>query len=112
MKDVWSLGVIVFAVSMLFTLPASALEGDAAAGRIKANTCMGCHGIPDYKTLYPTYHVPKIGGQHAAYIKAALKAYAAGKRSHPTMHAQAESLSPQDIADIAAFLSQAPAASQ
>lgn len=112
MKDVWSLGVIVFAVGMLLALPAFALEGDPAAGRIKANTCMGCHGIPDYKALYPTYHVPKIGGQHEAYLKAALKAYAAGKRDHDTMHAQAESLSPQDIADIAAFLSQAPAASE
>lgn len=110
MLDARLLAAIAVAASMLWVLPASALEGDPEAGRIKAQACMGCHGIPDYKTMYPAYHVPKIGGQHAAYIKAALKAYAAGKRNHPTMHAQAESLSPQDIADIAAFLSQAPSA--
>lgn len=112
MMDAWRVAAIAVAASMFLVLPASALEGDPEAGRIKAQACMGCHGIPDYKTVYPTYHVPKIGGQHAAYIKKALKAYASGKRDHPTMHAQAESLSPQDIADIAAFLSQPPPAEE
>jgi cytochrome c553 len=77
--------------------------GDAAAGKLKAELCMGCHGIPGYFNVYPTYHVPKIGGQHAEYIVAALKAYKAGQRSHATMQAQAKSLSEQDMADIAAF---------
>lgn len=110
MKDVWRRGAITLAVSVLIALPAGAQqgEGDPEAGRIKASTCMGCHGIPDYKTVYPTYHVPKLGGQHADYIRSALKAYKAGKRNHPTMDGQAESLSEQDIADIAAYLSQAP----
>lgn len=83
--------------------------GDPAAGKVKANTCMGCHGIKAYTNVYPTYHVPKLGGQSEAYIISALQAYKAGERSHPTMHAQAISLSDQDIADIAAFLAQAPA---
>ena len=70
---------------------------------------MGCHGIPKYNNAYPTYRVPKLGGQPAAYLASALKAYRSGERPHPTMHAQAASLSDQDIADIAAFLSSAPA---
>jgi len=50
--------------------------------------CIGCHGIPGYKTAYPvTYHVPKIAGQQPGYIVAALKAYKAGQRSHPSMRA-------------------------
>ena len=77
--------------------------GDAAAGKLKAQPCLGCHGIPGYFNAYPSYHVPKIGGQHPQYIIAALQAYKAGQRGHPTMHAQATSLSEQDMADIAAF---------
>lgn len=88
----------------------TAQAGDAQAGKIKASTCMGCHGIPAYTNVYPTYHVPKLGGQSAEYIVSALKAYKSGERNHPTMHAQAASLSEQDMADIAAYLSQAPKA--
>ena len=85
-------------------LPASGFAaGDAAAGKTKAFTCMGCHGIPSYSNVYPTYYVPKIGGQHADYIVAALQAYKAGQRSHETMKAQAATLSDQDMQDIAAF---------
>jgi len=39
------------------------------------------------------YRVPKIAGQHPAYIVAALKAYKGGQRSHPSMDAIAASLS-------------------
>jgi cytochrome c553 len=78
--------------------------GDPEAGRFKAATCMGCHGVPSYSNAYPTYHVPKLGGQHPEYIVAALEAYKAGDRDHDTMHAQAASLSEQDMQDIAAYL--------
>jgi len=44
-----------------------------------------------------------IGGQNAEYIVAALKSYKEKKRSHPTMQAQAASLSEQDMKDIAAY---------
>ncbi len=83
--------------------------GNAEAGKAKANTCMGCHGIPGYNNAYPTYRVPKLGGQSAPYLADALKAYRAGDRPHPTMRAQASDLSDEDIEDIAAFLSSAPA---
>jgi cytochrome c553 len=49
--------------------------------------------------------VPKLGGQHAQYLADALKGYRAGLRSHPTMRAQAATLSDQDIEDIAAYFS-------
>jgi cytochrome c553 len=80
-------------------------EGDAAAGRKKAETCLGCHGVPQYVNTYPTYHVPKLAGQHEAYIISALNGYRDKQRSHRTMHANAISLSEQDIANIAAYLS-------
>jgi cytochrome c553 len=79
--------------------------GDAERGRMLTYTCKGCHGVTGYKNAYPNYHVPKIGGQSAAYLTNALTEYQQGNRKHPTMQAQAQSFSAQDIADIAAFLS-------
>jgi cytochrome c553 len=49
------------------------------------------------------YSVPKIAGQNEKYLQVALRAYASGERTHPTMDAIAKSLSAQDIADIAAY---------
>lgn len=82
-----------------------AAAGDPEAGRKKAESCLGCHGVALYVNTYPTYHVPKIGGQHEAYLVAALQAYRDKKRAHDTMHANASSLSDEDMADIAAYLS-------
>ena len=79
--------------------------GSAERGKALAYTCQGCHGVTGYKNVYPSYHVPKIGGQNEAYLVAALNAYKSGERPHPTMRAQAESLPERDIADIAAYLS-------
>ena len=88
----------------LVATPAFA-KGDAARGKQLAYTCTGCHGIVEYKNAYPSYRVPKIGGQNEAYIVAALTGYKKGERNHPTMKAQASSFTEQDIADIAAYLS-------
>ena len=74
-------------------------------GRMLTYTCQGCHGVAGYKNAYPNYHVPKLGGQSADYLVNALTAYQNGTRSHPTMRAQSQGFSEQDIADIAAFLS-------
>jgi len=84
--------------------------GDAQRGKQIGYTCLGCHGIDDYKNVYPTYSVPKLVGQHPEYIAAALKEYRGKDRAHGTMHAQASSLSDQDIEDLAAYLAGAPLA--
>ncbi|HVJ39210.1 MAG TPA: cytochrome c [Stenotrophomonas sp.] len=86
--------------------PAPALPtGSPDKGKVLTYTCQGCHGIPGYKNAYPSFRVPKIGGQSSQYLTQALVEYRQGKRKHPTMQAQAQSFSDQDIADIAAFLS-------
>lgn len=79
-------------------------KGDVAKGKQLAYTCTGCHGIADYKNAYPSYRVPKIGGQNEQYLVAALTGYRKGERNHPTMQAQAQSYSDEDIANIAAYL--------
>jgi cytochrome c553 len=95
------------ALGLLVSAPlvAQAVEGNAAAAaKDKTSMCMGCHGIPGYRTTFPeVYHVPKLGGQHPAYIAKALAAYKSGERSHPSMRGIAASLSEQDMADLAAY---------
>ena len=83
---------------------AARAAGDPVMGQKKFYTCYGCHGVENYKNAYPDYNVPKIRHQHADYIVAALKEYKSGDRPHATMHAQAASLSDQDMEDIAAYL--------
>lgn len=78
-------------------------EGDVEAGALKAYTCTGCHGIPGYNNVYPTYKVPRIGGQNYAYLVSALQDYRDGNRNHATMKHQASALSDQDIKDVAAY---------
>ena len=88
---------------MVSIVASPVMAGDPEAGKIKSYTCTGCHGIPGYKNVYPTFHVPKLGGQNEAYLVAALKAYRDGERDHKTMVLQSEALSDEDIADIAAY---------
>ncbi|MHB8455098.1 MAG: c-type cytochrome [Acidiferrobacterales bacterium] len=94
----------LLACSALYITSGAALAaGDPVAGKDKAYHCAGCHAVPGYRYMYPAIRVPKLGGQHAAYIVNALKEYQAGARLNPTMHANAATLSDQDMQDIAAF---------
>lgn len=86
----------------------TAAAGDPKLGQQKADQCLGCHGVPSYTNVYPSYKVPKLAGQHADYIISALKAYQSGERQHASMAAQAHSLSAEDYADIAAYFAALP----
>jgi len=104
---------LLFAAAVAATLgsPWAAAQGapagDAAKGRQKTQMCTGCHGIEGWRTAFPeVYHVPRIGGQHEAYLVKALQEYKSGERSHPSMRAIAASLSEQDMADLAAYYAQ------
>ncbi len=79
-------------------------EGDPEAGERLAYTCMGCHGVVGYRNAYPSFRVPRLGGQREEYLVDALKAYKENRRQHPTMQAQGGGLSDQDMEDIAAWL--------
>jgi len=79
-------------------------EGNYESGKLLSDTCTGCHGIPNYNNVYPTYRVPRIGGQNKEYLIAALNEYKSGARTHSTMNLQAHSLNDQEIEDIAVYL--------
>lgn len=100
---------LVTAGFCLVTPFAAAQQAPAPAGKADdakafVSMCTGCHTIPGYQSSFPqVYHVPKISGQSAKYIEAALAAYKKGERNHPTMKVIAEGLSDKQMADIAAY---------
>jgi cytochrome c553 len=102
--------VVVSTVAMAASIAwaqAPAAPGNPEKGKQKVAMCQGCHGIPGWRTAYPeVYQVPKIAGQHPAYLVSALKDYKSGARSHPSMTAIASSLSEADMADLAAYYAQ------
>jgi cytochrome c553 len=101
--------VVAAALMVAGSCAIAADAGDPAEGKRKTTMCIGCHGIGGYKTVFPeVYHVPKLGGQHAAYLVKALQEYKAGNRTHPTMRAIAAGLSDKDMADLAAYYASDP----
>jgi cytochrome c553 len=103
LRSTFALALVAGALGLAAGARADGPAGDAARGARVAYTCLGCHGIPDYRNAYPNYHVPKLGGQHAGYMVAALTEYRGGARPHPTMRGQAASASEQDLRDAAAY---------
>lgn len=97
--------IFALAVASVTTVStAQEVKGDAKAGAGKVAMCIGCHGIQGYQASFPeVYKVPKISGQGGRYIASALDAYRKGDRKHPTMRGIADSLTDQDIADVAAY---------
>jgi len=73
--------------------------GDAAAGKTKATACVMCHG-PDGAG---TQVAPKLAGEDPAKFIQALQDYKSGKRDNAMMKAQVASLTPADMANLAAY---------
>jgi cytochrome c553 len=97
--------LLAIAVLGLVMSVSAEAAGDPARGKTLGYTCLGCHGIENYKSVYPTFSVPRLRGQQTEYIVTALKGYKSGERNHGTMHAHASSMSDQDMEDIAAYVS-------
>ncbi|GIZ50583.1 c-type cytochrome [Noviherbaspirillum aridicola] len=96
--------IAFLALAGLANLASAQVTGNAKAAEHKVAMCIGCHGIPGYKSGYPeVYQVPMLGGQSAKYIESALNAYKKGDRKNPSMRGIAAGLSDQDIADVAAY---------
>ena len=98
--------MLALSIFLIFGTAQASETNDKSTISDKTSMCVGCHGIPGYKTAFPSaYHVPKLGGQHAEYLVEALEAYQTGTRSHHTMTALAKTLSKQDIEELAAYYS-------
>jgi len=73
--------------------------GDAAAGKVKAAGCAGCHGA-NGQGVPPN---PALAGKSADQLLQALQEYKSGKRTNAVMKALAAGLSDQDMANLAAY---------
>ncbi len=85
------------------------ISGDATAGQAKSITCSACHGA-DGNSVNPVW--PSIAGQHPGYILKQLQAFKSGVRSEPLMLGQVMLLNDEDMANLAVFYGEKPAAAK
>lgn len=93
--------VLISLLALFAVVTTTQAAGDADAGQAKAQVCFSCHGV-NGNSVNPIW--PKLAGQHAGYLAKQLADFKAGdQRNDPLMMGQVMSLSPQDMADLAAF---------
>ena len=74
--------------------------GSVQAGATRAAVCFACHG-PNGNSIAPTF--PRLAGQNAVYIAEQLHLFRSGVRQNPVMDPMAQTLSDQDIDNVAVF---------
>ena len=87
-------------IALLLTAGSLHAAGDIERGRTIAAACSACHG-PDGSSPSPAF--PILGGQHAEYLVQALLAYQSGSRADSIMGGAAQTLSRQQLEDVAAY---------
>ena len=90
-------------LALVLALAASPVlaAGDAVQGKAKSQTCAACHGPDGNSPAGPDF--PRLAGQHYDYLLKALRDYKSGARKNPIMAGQVGSLTPRDMADLAAY---------
>ena len=91
---------ILMAISLIVAADGALAAGDAAAGEGKAGVCGACHGA-DGNSLAPNF--PKLAGLGEKYLTKQLHDIKEGTRPVLEMTGLLDSMSDQDMADIAAF---------
>jgi cytochrome c553 len=91
---------ILVAAVFAFSTTAVLAGGNAEAGKQKTQLCVACHGADGNSA---TGDFPKLAGQNADYLLAALKQYKSGKRKNQIMAGFAGGLSDEDMANLAAY---------
>ena len=92
--------------------PGKAADGSSAVVElVKKGGCTSCHGESFSKPIDPSF--PKIAGQHADYLFAALKAYKTEGnplvvRANPVMGAIAKQFSNSELKELASYVSALP----
>jgi cytochrome c553 len=92
--------LLTLGISVMAQAAGTAVVGDATAGQGKVAVCGACHGA-DGNSLVPTF--PKLAGQGERYLLKQLHDIKAGNRPVVAMTGMLDSLSEQDLADIAAY---------
>lgn len=95
----------ILAIVALSAVATAAVAGDPAAGKNKAASCAGCHGL-DGKALLPEY--PNLAGQNESYLSKQLRDYKSGERANAIMAGMSAALQDEDIEDISAYYASLP----
>jgi cytochrome c553 len=93
---------IVCSLSLVAGPVLAAEVGDGAAGATKAATCTACHGL-NGNSVNPEW--PVLAGQNANYLRDQIHRFRDGKRVNALMMPMVQSLTDQDVEDLAAFFS-------
>jgi cytochrome c553 len=91
---------LIFTMTFVLISTQSFAKGDAAKGRAKSITCIGCHGV-DGNSVSPAF--PKIAGQNESYLLKQLKEFKSGLRVDGVMVAIVAPLTEEDMANLAAY---------
>ena len=93
---------VVLAAGATLLLAAGPVRAqDVAAGRrVAVQVCQSCHGIDGIAKLP---EAPNLAAQDATYLTRQLNAYKSGERQNEQMTVVAQELTPQQIADVAAY---------
>jgi cytochrome c553 len=99
---------LVAAVALAAAIAGSpAVAADLVAAKKKVQeVCAACHGVDG---IAPIAEYPKLAGQYPDYLAKALRDYKSGARKNAIMAGFAQTLTPQDIENLAAYYSQQPA---
>ncbi|APR35412.1 c-type cytochrome [Paraburkholderia sp. SOS3] len=99
---------LAFAGFVVASTAAQAADADNGKNLVASHNCAACHGAQLNNPVSPEY--PKLAGQHADYLYWAMRQYQMGTgnphlgRNNPIMQAQVQSLSLNDMKDIAAYI--------
>jgi len=93
-------------LSVVLALAPVAQAADLEAGKAKvATVCAACHGANGVSV---SDTIPNLAAQRAGYLEAQLKVLKDGTRKNPVMNAIAAQLSPEDMANVAAYFAAQP----
>ncbi|MYZ47092.1 c-type cytochrome [Propylenella binzhouense] len=97
MRPLW---IAIALTALPFAAAGQGQAADAAAGKSKAQMCAVCHGLDG---IGKNPDVPNLAGESPIYIAKQLHAFKSGQRQHEQMSIIAQSLSDDDIANLAAW---------
>ncbi|MGC2775848.1 MAG: c-type cytochrome [Bradyrhizobium sp.] len=89
------------AAALMLIVPAlPAHAADIAAGKAKAELCIGCHGD---NGISQTENIPSLAGQQDQFIQWQLVFFRAGTRKNEAMKPTIEQLNNEDIRNLGAY---------
>jgi cytochrome c553 len=108
-------GWIIAAMSVAIPVATIAAEGTPSAGKAKAEIagCFVCHGADGIATvngLATDKYVPDVAAEPDLFLQFQLVFFRKGVRKSQIMNAMAQSLSNEDVRDLAAYFASLPPA--